>query len=112
MGGGHYHLAGSVGDFALTDASRAGGADANSQASAFGFGTVVVAFAVGAQATKPVPPVKTGITDIETLLQNLLPGVPASDSLARPCPPQRSVAGRKTETDPGGGSATQISNKT
>ena len=86
-GGGHYHLAGSVGDFALTDASRAGGADATSQASAFGFGTVVVAFAVGAQATKPVPPVKTGITDIETLLQNLLPGVPASDSRTRPCPP-------------------------
>ena len=32
---------------------------------------------VGAQAPKHVPPTKTGITNIETLLQSLLPGNPA-----------------------------------
>ena len=34
----------------------------------------------GVQAPKPVPPPKTGITDMETLLQGLLPGI----SRARP----------------------------
>ena len=47
---------------------------------------------VGAQAPKPVPPVKTGITDIETLLQNVLPGIPASASRARPGPMRRDWA--------------------
>ena len=41
---------------------------------------------VGAQAPKPVPPVKTEITDMETLLQHLLPEVPASASRARRVP--------------------------
>ena len=41
---------------------------------------------VGAQAPKPVPPVKTEITDMKTLLQHLLPEVPASASRARRVP--------------------------
>ena len=39
---------------------------------------------VGTQALEPVPPVKTGITDIETLLQSLLPRVLTSALPALP----------------------------
>ena len=46
---------------------------------------------VGAQTPKPVPPVKTGITDVETLLQNLLPGIPAFASRTQPGPIRRGL---------------------
>ena len=39
---------------------------------------------VGAQAPKPVPPVKTVITNIKTLLQGLLPEIPASAARMQP----------------------------
>ena len=84
---GCYHLAdstGSVGDFAQMAASHPGGTATTSQTGTFRFGTVVTTATGGgggggerAQTPKPAPPVKTGITAIETLLQNLLPVSPA-----------------------------------
>ena len=38
------------------------------------------------QALMPVPPSKSGITNLETLLQGLLPGIPASAARTRPGP--------------------------
>ena len=43
----------------------------------------------GVQAPKPIPPPKTGITDIETFLKGLLPGIPAVASRARLGPIRR-----------------------
>ena len=47
---------------------------------------------VGAQTPKPVPRAKTGITNIETLLQSLLPGIPASAARMQPGPMRRDWA--------------------
>ena len=38
----------------------------------------------GVQASKPIPPPKTGITDMETLLRGLLSGIQAGAPWARP----------------------------
>ena len=80
---GCYHIAdssGSVGDFAQTAASHPGGTATAFQTGTFRFGTVVTTATGGGgtQTLKPAPPVKTGITAIETLLQNLLPTSPGS----------------------------------
>ena len=47
---------------------------------------------VGAQAPKPVPLAITGITNIETLLQSLLPRIPASAARTQPGPIRRDWA--------------------
>ena len=47
---------------------------------------------VGAQAPKPVPLAKTGITNSEILLQGLLPGIPASAARTQPGPMRRDWA--------------------
>ena len=57
-------------------ASRSGGAATTSQASAFVFGAVVTAFAGGGA--------KTGSSDIESLLQSLLPGILALAARTQP----------------------------
>ena len=46
----------------------------------------------GTQAPQPAPPVRTGITKLETLLQNLLPVSPTPDSLTQPGPGRREWA--------------------
>ena len=46
----------------------------------------------GAQTPQPAPPVKTGITAIETLLQNLLPVSPSPDSRTQQSPGRRDWA--------------------
>ena len=46
----------------------------------------------GVPAPTPTPPPKTEITDMETLLQHLLPGTPVSDSWTRPGPISRDWA--------------------
>ena len=44
------------------------------------------------QTPKPTPPAKSGITDLETLLQGLLPGIPGPTPRARPGPIRRDWA--------------------
>ena len=46
----------------------------------------------GVPAPKPTPPAKTGITDMETLLQRLFPSVPVADSRALLGPVRRDWA--------------------
>ena len=95
-GGVRYHLAdgaGSVGDFAQKVASHPGGADTTSQTSAFGFRTIVTTFTGGGSGTEACSTSKnTVITDIETLLQDLLPGNPTSASQAESGPIRRDWA--------------------
>ena len=46
----------------------------------------------GVHAPTPIPPPKTGITDMETLLQGLLPGILATALRPRPSPIRRDWA--------------------
>ena len=69
-----------VGYFAKTVASNLVGAGVAPQTDTHRVGKSVTVITV------PTSPPKTGITDMETLLQCLLPGVPVADSRERPGP--------------------------
>ena len=81
-----------VGDFAQTVAPHPGGAGVASQTSTHGIEKLVSALTGGSAGTKARSTSQDRITDMETLLQSLLPGTLVPASWTRPGPIRRDWA--------------------